>query len=95
MNCAYCKDNSKIHVDSTNLLNTLSYMPKKDRAIIIRFIKQMEYDYKYHSTIAIKDIDKTYCFSCGSVMERDDDGDRYYYMCTNMECKSWNGEDVI
>ena len=40
-------------------------------------------------------IDKTYCFSCGSVMERDDDGDRYYYMCTNMDCKSWNGEDVI
>jgi hypothetical protein len=69
-------------------------MNKYDRAITVRFIKQLKSN-THHTTIAESDIDESYCYSCGEYMERDDDGDRYYYLCSNMSCKSWNNGDEI
>ena len=92
--CQYCENKNMNHVDSQPIVNILSKLDKDERAKLVRFMLQ-EDENRNHTTIAISDIKETYCFSCGGIMERDDDGDRYYYMCTNMECKSWNGEDVI
>ena len=94
MSCNYCKEKELSHIDSNDIIQVLSKMSEKDRAITIRYIKQMKSD-KYHTTIAEKDIDETYCYSCGSIMERDDDDDRYYYLCSNMNCKSWNNGDIL
>lgn len=92
--CSYCEEKNYKHVDSQPIINVLSKLDKDERAKLVRFLLQVD-DKHNHTTIAMSDIEKTYCFSCGSVMERDDDGDRYYYMCPNMECKSWNGGDKI
>ena len=94
INCRYCEEQKSEHIESNNIINTLSDMNESNRAVLIRFIIQVKSKY-HHTTIAEKDIQDTYCYSCGSIKERDDDGDRYYYMCTNMDCKSWNMGDEI
>ena len=68
----------------------LSHIDSND---IIQVLSKMSE--KYHTTIAEKDIDETYCYSCGSIMEQDDDGDRWYYLCSNVNCKSWNNGDIL
>ena len=92
--CKYCENRDMTHVVSQPIVNILSKLDKDERAKLVRFMLQTDNN-KYHTTHAISDIKETYCFSCGEIMERDDDGDRYYYMCPNMSCKSYNGEDVV
>jgi hypothetical protein len=34
-------------------------------------------------------MDMNCCKFCGKVLERDDDGDRYWWLCPDIKCKFW------
>lgn len=33
--------------------------------------------------------DDDWCSFCGKMTDKDDDGDRYYYLCPDMNCDFW------
>jgi hypothetical protein len=89
MSCTYCNEKGFIHVYANDIIDVLYGLSKKDRVTVLKFIKQTQ-SKTHHSAVAEIVIENTFCDYCGSDMERDDDGDRYYYLCTNMKCECWN-----
>jgi hypothetical protein len=88
MNCKYCEENSKIHVDYVEILSALNGMDKTKRKTILQFIHKVNDD-NFHTTIAVSVLKDTYCEFCGYINEREVDDDRYIYLCSNMKCEVW------
>jgi|LWDU01.1.fsa_nt_gi hypothetical protein len=91
-NCSYCEEKGLTHVHSNDMVNALDRLSKSDRTVILKFMGKVKSSI-HHTTVAEHDIQNAFCVYCGSDMERDDDGDRYYYLCTNNECPCWNSTE--
>ena len=88
MNCSYCENNNLIHVDSGDILSTLYSLDEDKRKIILQFIHKVKKD-KFHSTVAENDLENAFCEFCGSNNEREEEDDRYLYLCSNNNCEVW------
>ncbi len=83
--CNYCETNSKKHIDAGKIMGVIDELPVEQRAIIVAFIKQVEQPYMFHVAHAL-DVVYRVCEFCGEDKEREDDGDRYYWICNTRNC---------
>ena len=87
--CHYCEDNHLEHVDPQSILGIMFKMEQQDRLTLIKFMEKLNDESHYHSTIAVTAIEDNFCNGCGSVTEREEDDDRYIYICVNQDCPVW------
>ena len=87
--CCYCSDYGKIHVDGADIMRVIDELSNEKRAIVVNFIAQIQNPNTYHTTHA-EDLVKRVCQYCGEDKEREDDGDRYYWICENNTCQPHN-----
>lgn len=87
INCDYCARFGKLHTSAKQALDVIIELNPKDRAILVELIKQVHNGNAYHSDIAVNEITNRICNKCGEEKEREDDGDRYYWICVNRHCQ--------
>lgn len=88
MICTFCNSHNTKHLDANGVFGILLKLSKNDRTNLVRWI--LDYgDSKFHSDVAELQLKNFVCLKCGELLEREDDGDRYYYICPNMECDSY------
>ena len=85
IDCEYCEKNGKLHVDAGKIMKVIDELSNEKRAIVVAFIKQVENPFAFHTTHAL-DVVHRVCEFCGEDKEREDDGDRYYWICNTRNC---------
>lgn len=73
------------HLDMHDILDILLKLGNSERKTLVNWIINYG-DSKYHSDVAEMQLQNLVCMHCGELLERENDDDRYYYICPNTEC---------
>ena len=70
-------------------IEALGKLEPLDRVYIMKFMSDLR-----EAPFMMNRIENNFCKYCGSHMDREEDDDRYIYLCSNMDCLCWNNTNA-